>query len=401
MNKQKNNDDVAPHSEPGAARRPKDRLPPEQTGPQKLFFLTILIVGIAAFLCAIDQVCFDTPFSSAFLRPSIKWAYIGFTAALIALILGLWLQHRQFVHEARLEDRSEVEAKIAEAVALEPWLADRHQAEMYSGQKASLVSVVNDLWKLGPERWTEFQVLRLDKELVNAVNVESLRIRAISNLAYLEEYGSADTPYRYDERQYERWKKRIDDSIKKIDDRRDEASCLESVEPLRAETRGLLEEIAHYDADWADGTIILRALMVCGTSAIVILLVMGLIPIAHPMGDGKFGVYHWGLFGVVGSLIAVLRELRNSNLVEIGNTDGKKEVWRAVLGAALGLVAGVVTWAMVGGGVLVGSIFPNVDATVDPNSLHNVALSILVGVAAGYSFERVYDRMRSTTEAAS
>ena len=73
---------------------------------------------------------------------------------------------------------------------------------------------------------------------------------------------------------------------------------------------------------------------------------------------------------MVGSLIAVLRELRNSNLVEIGNTDGKKEVWRAVLGAALGLVAGVVTWAMVGGGVLVGSIFPNVDATVDPNSLH-------------------------------
>ena len=152
MNKQKKNDDVAPHAEPGGARRPKDRLPPDHMVLQKLFFWTIFIVGIAAFLCAIDQVCFNTPFSSAFLRTSIKWAYIGFTAALFALILGLWLQHRQFVHEARLEDRSEVEAKIAEAVALEPWLTDPHQVEMYSGQKASLVSVVNGLWKLGPER---------------------------------------------------------------------------------------------------------------------------------------------------------------------------------------------------------------------------------------------------------
>lgn len=399
MNEQKNKDDFTPHSEPGNARRPKDRLPPELTRWQEVSLWAGRIVGSAAFVCAIDQLSFETPFSSAFLQPSIKWAYIGLLAALIALILELCLRHLQFVHDKRLEDRSEVEAKIAEAMAIEPWLVDQNQTESYSGQKTSLVSVVNDLWRLGAERWTEFQVLRLDKELADFIAVNSLKARAYSNLAYFEEYGE-DKAYRYDERQYVRWKERIDEAIKKIDDN-ENSSEFESSQQLRSELKELFEEIAHYDADWAEGTVILRALMVCGVAAIVILLMMGLIPIVHPMGDGKFGVYNWGLFGVVGSLIAVLRELRNSNLVEIGNTDGRKEVWRAVLGAALGLVAGVVTWAMIGGGILVGSIFPKFDATIDPSSLKNVALSIIVGVAAGYSFEIVYNRMRSTAEAGS
>ena len=56
---------------------------------------------------------------------------------------------------------------------------------------------------------------------------------------------------------------------------------------------------------------------------------------------------------------------------------------------------------MIGGGILVGSVFPKFDATIDPSSLQNIALSIILGVAAGYSFERVYDRMRSTAEAGS
>ena len=399
MNEQKNKDDFAPHSEPGNARRPKDRLPPELTLWREVLLWAGRIVGSAAFVCALDQLWFKSPFSSAFLQPSIKWAYIGLLVALTALILELWLRHPQFVHDKRLEDRSEVEAKIAEAMAIEPWLADQNQTKSYSGQKTSLVYVVNDLWRLGAERWTEFQVLRLDKELANFIEVNSLKTRALSNLAYFEEFGE-DKAYRYDERQYLRWKKRIEEAIKNIDDS-ENSSEIESSQQLRAELKELFEEIAHYDADWVEGTVILRALMVCGVAAIVVFLMMGLIPIAHPMGDGKFGVYNWGLFGVVGSLIAVLRELRNSNLVEIGNTDGKKEVWRAVLGAALGLVAGVVTWAMIGGGILVGSVFPKFDATIDPSSLQNVALSILVGVAAGYSFERVYDRMRSNVEAGS
>ena len=126
-------------------------------------------------------------------------------AAFIAPILKLWLRHLQFVHDKRLEDRSEVEAKIAEAITIEPWLADQNQTESYSGQKTSLVSVVNDLRRLGAEHWTEFQVLRLDKELAEFIEVNSLKTRAISNLAYFEEY-CEDKAYRYDERQYARWK---------------------------------------------------------------------------------------------------------------------------------------------------------------------------------------------------
>ena len=137
--------------------------------------------------------------------------------------------------------------------------------------------------------------------------------------------------------------------------------------------------------------------MICGVSAVVILLIAALIPILSPLSvNREFTVLNWGLFGIVGSLIAVFHGLRNSNEVEVGNTEGKKEVWRAVPGAALGLVAGVVAYSMVGGRIVGRSIFP--DLSVKPSSIINIALSILVGIAAGFSFERIFERLRGATE---
>jgi hypothetical protein len=184
---------------------------------------------------------------------STTLTYIASVVAILALILSLYLRYNLWVHDARLEDRSEVEAKISEAYAIEPWLAGPRTDEGYESEHTHLVAVVKDLENLRQEAWTEFQVLPLDKALVDFLDVNSLKARALATLAYMEEYGE-DRTIRYDERQYERWEKSIVGAIAKIENDNVDVESSESSESnmvgvLRAYLKELFEEIAHYDAD--------------------------------------------------------------------------------------------------------------------------------------------------------
>ena len=86
--------------------------------------------------------------------------------------------------------------------------------------------------------------------------------------------------------------------------------------------------------------------------------------------------------------------MRKSNVIEVGNTEGKKELRNAILGTVLGLVAGILTYAMIKGGVLsAGHIIPN----LNENLPSNIGLSILWAVASGFCSEKVFDRMRGVT----
>ncbi len=158
----------------------------------------------------------------------------------------------------------------------------------------------------------------------------------------------------------------------------------------------LLEHIASYNLSWAEGSAIVRGIIRCGVFAIFPLVAMGLLPILHPEGNGNLGVLNWGLLGVSGSLTAVLLSLRKSDLVEVGNTEGKKELWRAVLSTALGLMAGILFYSMIAGGIFSGTALPAI--TSEQMELKDTALSIFWAIAAGYSFEWVLDCVRSSIE---
>lgn len=392
------NEDGAAVAQPvrGNARntkRRRDRLPPELEPWQRGLRVGSDIAALVSVLFVVTQLSL-TPISvfGAELS-STGLTYVASGVAILAFILSQYLRYDQLGHDARLEDRSQVEAKIAEAYAIEPWLGGPRSDDEYKSEHAHLVGVVRDLEKLGQESWTEFQVLPLDKALVDLLEVNPLKARAITTLAYLEEYGE-DKATRYDERQYERWKNLIEGGIKEIENMDMDSSKSHEINNLKANLKELFEEIAHYDADWATGKVILRILIICGIVAMVSLFVMGLLPILHPLGEKKFAILNWGVFGSVGALIAVFQEIRKSNLVELGNTDATREVLRAFIGAALGLVAGVIVYSLVGGMIFEGKIFPIIDDT----SLINVSLSILVGLSSGYSFERVFDRMKTASD---
>ena len=378
------------------AKRHRDRLPPElEPWRQRArvgsdIALPLLVLFVVAQLSLTPNLVIGAELSS------ITLTYFASGVAIFALILSLYLRYNQLGHDARLEDRSEVEAKIAEAYEIEPWLAGPRKDEGCEPKHTHLVAMVKDLEKLGQHAWTEFQVLPLDKALVDCLDVNALKARALTTLAYMEEYGGVDRTTRYDERQYERWKISIEGAIDKINigNVDVESSETNKVDVLRANLKELFEEIAHYDADWAIGKVLFRILIICGCGAMIIFLLMGLLPILHPLGDKKFTILNWGLFGSVGALIVAFLEFLKLNIVELGNTDATKEVIRAFIGAVLGFVAGVVAYSLVGGMVFGGNIFP----TIDDTSLNSISLSILVGLASGYSFEKIFHRMSTVSD---
>jgi len=373
-------------------------LPPAEHFPPKLSIIENIFLGFSRLLflgglfIAINQLCFKNPL---FFSSAPFWAYLGFLIALIAIFADPYLRHKIFVHNARIEDRSGVEAMFVEARTVKPRLADPQKPDDYDNKKNELEIEIKRLEELGPKGWTEYQILPLAQLLVDFLSWDDLKTRVQARLDDLNDYAQGST-YQYDKEFYDERTTRInqvEDDYLQVPEGDAEAKD-EGSNPLRAQLRALLEHIADYQYNWKQGSTVNRSLIIFGVLTLVFFVFIGSVPILHPLGSNTFNILHWGVFGVIGSLIVVLRDLRNSDLLEVGNTEGKKEFLRAVLGGALGFVAGILTFAMIGGELLNGHIFPEIKS----GSLKSISLSIFLGIASGYAFEKVFDRLQGTVD---
>lgn len=142
---------------------------------------------------------------------------------------------------------------------------------------------------------------------------------------------------------------------------------------------------------------IVRSLIWSCVFAIPVLIAMGLLPVLvgeNPNSSYTLAFYNWGFLGASGSMTAVLLSLRNSDVAEVGSTEGRRELWRTVIGCVLGLVAGILVYAVFAGKLISdGRLVPQIEAA----TLEDVGLTIFVAVAAGFGFERVFDQLRSAT----
>ncbi len=362
--------------------------------------------AVVAGLFVIEQFCSVHPLAwvvkalwSCEISLACVWGtYIALGGIFSAILVHHWILHKRKVHFARLEDISEVEATFVEVRTVEPRLNKPEKPDRYKEKKEQVGAEVRRLQELGQHGWTEYQVLSVNQMLVDFLKTDELKSRAKSSLEDLNEY----VDDRYDRRHYKEWEGRINEAINTIKKGGDEKSRDDSGEKLRGELRTLLEHVADYERYWVEGSVFIRALSLVGVCAIPITLVMGLLPILHPDGNDVIGIVNWGFLGIAGAMTAVLLGLRKSDVVEVGTSRGKRELWRAILGSALGLVAGVLLYAMIAGGILAGSAFPSFEsiAGLDKEKVEfqNVARPIFWGIAAGFSFEWVFDRVRSATQ---
>ena len=355
-------------------------------------------------VCFLGYICLQLLWDATEIPDCRCWTYIALSAFLVGLVMERFLYHKRRVHEARTEDQSEIRALIQEAMNVRPRLLIQNKNDQQEDRpkdfdelKKQVDAEVQRLTQdLAPDAWTDYQILALDRLLIDFLPIEDLKARARSSLVDLEEYATGDT-FSYDTRLYHEWEKRIDEDIEAIDNCKDDAGKQDSIaDKLRADLRSLFEHVANYESNWARGKTIVNSIRICGSAAVLVFLLMGLLEVIYPVSDTVavpwLGILHWGFLGSAGAITSVLNSLRDSDEVEVGNTRGVQELWRAVLGAILGFVAGILIFSALAGGLINdGAAAPNL---VDMQ-LKDVYLSIMWAVVAGMGFESVFQRVRS------
>jgi hypothetical protein len=357
-------------------------LPPELSGWQ---WLLILINYPTFFACIIFIILllegvFDIAGNYSF--------YVASIVLLITIINHGLLRHKFIVHKARLIDRSKVEAYMSEARDIFKW-ENTEDDEDYNNR---LQDEIIRIEKLNSCRWTEYQILHLTQLLIEGYEKEELVVTAYSSLNDLKEYAE-DVAYafEFDKQTYKDWKKRIEDSVENI---REKKYDKDSTNRLRAETQNIQEYVTDYLKNWAQGSALLRGLIFYGVIVMIGASVIALTPVINMSGESQIGILNWGLLGLSGALAAVLREIRKSNYVEVGNTEGKSQMLRAILGSALGLLSGILLYAMIAGGLISSPIFPNLNYVQNGTMQYrDIFSSVFWAFAAGFSFETIFDRV--------
>ena len=381
-------------------RKPPRQYPlrPELSLIKILLMWFLCGVSVASAVHLIGRLCLPPV---QILPSNLLCDYLALVALPIGVYAYLYLQNDLRVHDSRVLDRSKVEALFVEANKLYPRVGsgDDREPRPFEDKVSELQDEVARLKnEVGPKAWTEYQLLSLDQMLVDFLKVDDLKERARSVLEDLEEY-AVGYVVAYDLRKYDRWETRINSAIERIPEksaanedqlafgvRRDA-----SAERLRAVLKSLQDHVASFEAYWAEGTTIVRGLIILCCFTIPTLVAMGLLPILRP--GTPIGILNWTFFGVAGALTAVLRGLFRLDVVEVGATEGRAELWRTMIGCILGLMAGVLTYSLVAGGVVESTLVPEPGSS----NLKNVALSILWATASGFWLERTFERVRAAT----
>ena len=380
---------------------PEDKLPPELPDWRRYFLYfarAVMGAGILYVIYSCTQI-----FWSPGVAPKCTYCtYLALAGFLSGLVSEFVIRHREFIHKARKEDLSVVDALIQEAKNIDPKLTKPEMSASLAERSKQVKNEVSRLESLGPEGWTEFQILTLNRLLIDFLPIEDLKARALSSLDELKEYADGDA-FSYDVSLYYSWEEKITSNIDELerDDEKKEDEKNNKVEALRANLRSIREHVADYEYNWAEGSTIVSSIRICGSVGVVVFTLMGILPILYSIPDSthsydfSLNVLNWGYLGVAGSIASALIGLRNSNEVEVGSTSGKRELWRMVLGAPLGLLAGILIFSALAGGLIKsGAAVPDFSKP----GLLSAGLSVVWAVVAGMGFERLFQRMRGAVE---
>ena len=368
--------------------------PPELSRLNIVILTACYVLGISGAIIAIIELCFRTQI----LIGTTCLSYVGIGFVLTGIIVDRLIRYKTRLHKSRSEDQSVVESIIIEASTIDSKTSSPGiKPEDFEEKKNQLSEEISRLNKLIiQDCCTEYQILPIQKMLVDFMSNDELKTRAKSTLAELQDYAE-DSSYRYDIEYYINWEQRIDKAqnlIPEDENNPENDSGEDNSSYLRSELKDLIGHVTDYTYSWTLGSEQIRSLIVCSAAAIPLLIVSGLIPVIHP-SDAKsmeFGFLSWGLLGTSGSLTAVLSGLRGSNYVEVGNTEGKKELWRAIIGSVLGFVSGILVYSLLGGGLIeTGTAVPNLAS----DEIRDVGLMVVWAFLAGFSFEKIFDRFRT------
>jgi len=360
----------------------KNPTPPTLKWWQWLIAVVNFLVGV---LCTIYVIVMLVLQQSS---ENPHYLYLAVFVLTINFVIHGKIRHQFVVYNKRLMDKSKVLSYIKDAKIVLNNVKDEDVAAQK--QKALLEEEIYHIDNLDHKYWTEYKILPLLKLMADCDEDRSLIVSARSYLNELKEYAEDEAnPLDYDKRTFKDIEKRIQDAINSHDQNHDE----ETRKTLVAETQNLQEYVYDYLKNWAEGSSLLSALILYGTIVMLFSLFIGLIPVVHPNSIGVIGVINWGFMGLSGSLGAALWDIRKTNLVEVGDTEGKLQIQRAVLGAGLGILTGIISYSMIAAEILDSPIFP--DLSKEEYGFNQAFGSVFWAITAGISFEMLFMRVKN------
>ena len=333
------------------------------------------------------------------------------------MIAILWVNYRLLIHKKQVPDRSGVEFLMEQAhLAADTFESGKHWKEigMEEDEAAEYVqsirAEVERLQDVGADGWTYYQTLHLGPLLVEINTTEEVKAEAELVLTTLADYVE-DSLVPFDRRQYDKW----NEHLKIITDPKnsveywwlkccrkstDEDHKLKLLKLAKCRLQALKSYLADIESNWATGTVIVSNLKYGSITTIIAFLLIAFLPVISTWctnsGYPEFGWFGWGLLGSAGALLSVLHKQQKYDIVELGDTEGQKEFWRAFVGGCLGLVAGLIAYALIRGGVVSGRLFPSFCEEVQTCENSSLYLSLIWAIGAGFGFEKIFDRVKQT-----
>lgn len=319
----------------------------------------IIFAGYPALYYSTPLPALLAPFEFAiYLAPILLFIFTAFDRI---------VRHARKVHIARLEDSSEVERLF-------------HDSALREEQSNSLIT---SLRGVGSDGWIDYEILPLRQLIVENANPSRLVPMAKTILSELEEYAD-DPKYRYDQELYERWKKQIQAAIEGYE--RD-LENINGVQSLRSVICAAYEHLVDYEMKWAQGSVMVASLFISVAVGTIVTAFCGLLPFIY--FQRELGIMNWAVLGASGGLMAVLWTLWNSDETEVGNTEGRKEIARAVGGGALGVMGGFIVYGAAAAGLLPTTLAPKLDS----HALPDIGKALIWAIFAGFFIELVVDNI--------
>lgn len=253
----------------------------------------------------------------------------------------------------------------------------------------------------------ELIILRRKPSEVSVSKLTFLRKRLIDlcdneeSLITHGEAGLADYEYylggKYDEN-YERYSREIASLKVKIEKNSFEN---EDKQRLKEIIKDLRESIAEERMLSSKGEGILESITHWSLPAAISLLLAGILPLLQePYFKSNLIIINWMVLGSAGAIIYTADHMRGSDTTKVGEDEGNVVLRKMLLSMLVGLVAALLLYVAIWGGVIEGIIFPQLgfsDSEITQSPYVINALSVFWGIMSGYSV-KLFNRLVSVSD---
>lgn len=348
--------------------------------PGILFIVSGLLLLITSLFCPNEY------FNLIYSRRC--FGYIGAALTLTGSTFYVIGRHKRRTDLKTAEYPEDVESLVAEV---------KKQVYGESGKSSDPQNLIGHeiarLNKLNEDEEREVSCLEtilLRKIQVDLYNADDLKARTKYDLLELNNIGGNE---------YDKYYNAFEEQTKKAEEKND-------IGQLRMILKNIREATQYATFLSGRGEAILESVAHWSMYAIPSLLLLGVLPLLYPPffeTEKALSVVNWMFLGAAGAVLYTVNEMKAKDTTIVGEDEGNRVLRMMLLGTMIGVTTAVLLYSALRGGMLSGTILPDMSFEEAGGSIKNIknnALSIFWGIFSGFSVKllrRLMGAAESTT----